>query len=262
LAHHRASGRKPIGRDGRAHHAHAHVSGLERQQLHARAMSEAGAHTSTEANADAAQARAETSTGPEKDAANLDGDAPRLSVSTEMRREVEARNSKRSDVQLGERARARLTQLLVGKSILEALFVSALAVAFIHQAFNPFFRGSVDSAEHGVVVGWVVDVSQPAARVEVQLYIDGHFAGRGRADQRRPDVLAAGRAADEFHGFNLKLPPLPPGAHEARVYALHTSGGGRRVTLQQMDKVARFNVPVNETSKAVPAEWWTTPEQK
>ena len=225
-------------------------------------MSEAGARASADANTDAAQARAAESTGAEKDAASLDGDAPRLSVSTEMRREGAARISKRSGAHLTARARGHLTQLLVGKSIVEALFVSALAVTFIYYAFNPFFRGSVDNAENGVVVGWVVDASQPAARVEVQLYIDGHFAGRGRADQRRPDVLAAGRAADEFHGFNLKLPPLPPGAHEARVYALHTSGGGRRVTLQQMDKVARFNVPVNETSKAVPAEWWMTPEQK
>jgi hypothetical protein len=225
-------------------------------------MSEAGAHAPAEQNADAAQASTQANTRTERDAASHDEDAPRLSVLTATRGENEARSSERNDVRRGARARARLAQLLVGKSIVEALFVSALAVAFIYQAFNPFFRGSVDGAENGAVVGWVVNVSQPNARVEVQLYVDGHFAGRGPADQRRADVFAAGRAADEFHGFVLKLPPLPPGTHEARVYALHASGGGRRVTLQQVDKTAHFNVPPNETSNAVPAEWWTTQAQK
>ena len=220
-------------------------------------MSKAGAHTPADAsNADAAQARAAESTGTQADAASLDGDAPRLSVSTEMQRADDAQIVEPTGARLSVRARARLMQLLVGKSIIEALFVSALAVTFIYHAFNPYFRGSLDSAENGAVVGWVVDGSQPGARVEVQLYIDGHFAGRGRADQYRPDVRAAGRAGDEFHGFKLQLPPLPAGAHEARIYAVHASGGGQRITLQQVDKVARFNEPVSETSKAVPVEWW------
>jgi hypothetical protein len=225
-------------------------------------MNKAGAHTAADSSADAAQARAETSAGTDEDAASLERDAPRLVVSTDERRVESLRMSESQEVRPGAHARSRLAQLLIGKSIIEALFVSALAVAFIYHAFNPFFRGSVDSAENGEIAGWVVDVSQPAAHVEVQLYIDGRFAGRGQADQSRPDVLAAGRAADESHGFKLPLPPLPPGAHEARVYAVHKSAGGQRITLQQVDKVTHFNVPANESSVAVPAEWWTTQGQR
>ncbi|HYG79415.1 MAG TPA: hypothetical protein VD861_03460, partial [Pyrinomonadaceae bacterium] len=72
--------------------------------------------------------------------------------------------------------------------------------------------------------------------------IDGRFAGNRAADASRPDVLAAGRAADEGHGFVFDTPPLPPGEHEARVYAVHASGGGERRTLQLVDKPLTFTV--------------------
>lgn len=140
-------------------------------------------------------------------------------------------------------ARRRLVHLLVGKSVLETVFVAALAVAFYAAAFHPGFRGSLDLADARTVEGWVVDAARPDSRVEVQLYLDGRFAASGFADQPRTDVLAAGRAADERHGFRFRVNVTEPGEHEARVYAVHASAAGARRTLQQIGRPLRFRVP-------------------
>lgn len=144
------------------------------------------------------------------------------------------------------RARARLTNFLIAKSILEALFVGALAVGFYLTAFTPFFRGSLDVANAGHVAGWVVYKAEPHSRVEVQLYIDGRFVGNRTADLARPDVKAAGRAEDDNHGFVFETPTLSAGQHEARVYAVHLSGEGQRRTLQLIGKPLVFNVAPSE----------------
>jgi len=129
---------------------------------------------------------------------------------------------------------------LIGKSILEALFVAALAVVFYVTAFNTNFRGWSEMGEDRVA-GWVVDESAPYSRVEVQLYVDDRFVTNGTANVSRPDVAAAGRARDEWHGFQFELPPLlAAGEHVARVYAVHESGGGVRRTLQVIGKPVRF----------------------
>ena len=141
------------------------------------------------------------------------------------------------------RARRALVHLLVGKSVLEALLVASLAVAFYAVAFNPFFRGSLDLADARRVEGWVVDASRPASRVEVQLYLDGRFAASAFADQPRPDVRDAGRAPDELHGFRFRVDVTEAGEHEARVYAVHASGGGARRTLQLVGRPLRFRIP-------------------
>ena len=143
--------------------------------------------------------------------------------------------------------RARLAHFLIAKATVETLFVGALAVGFYLTAFTPYFRGSLDVADSRHVAGWVVNQREPQARVEVQLYIDGRFVGNRAADVARPDVLAAGRAADEGHGFVFDTPPLPAGQHEARVYAVHASGEGERRTLQLLDKPLTFTVAAGET---------------
>jgi hypothetical protein len=145
--------------------------------------------------------------------------------------------------------RARLAHFLIGKAIAETLFVGALAVGFYLTAFTPFFRGSLDLADTRHVAGWVVNEREPQARVEVQLYIDGRFVGNRAADVARPDVLAAGRATDEGHGFVFDTPPLPAGEHEARVYAVHASGRGQRRTLQLVDKPLVFTVAASEAKE-------------
>jgi hypothetical protein len=145
--------------------------------------------------------------------------------------------------------RARLTNFLIAKAIIEALFVGALAVGFYLTAFTPFFHGTLDLADARHVAGWVVNRADPQSRVEVQLYVDGRFAGNRTADLARADVKASGRAADENHGFVFDTPPLPAGQHEARVYAVHMSGEGQRRTLQIVGKPLIFSVSASEAKE-------------
>ncbi len=53
-------------------------------------------------------------------------------------------------------------------------------------------------------------------------------------------MLAAGWSHDEWHGYSFGVSRLPEGFHEARVYALHESGGGARYTLQLLGDPIRF----------------------
>ena len=138
--------------------------------------------------------------------------------------------------------RARLTQLLIAKSVIEALFVAVVAVVFYYTAFSPHFRGWSDVADARGVAGWAVNEAAPAEPVEVQVYIDGRFAGDGVANLARPDVLKAGRSVTELCGFQLETPPLAAGEHEARVYAVQQSAGGARRTLQQIGLPLRFRI--------------------
>jgi len=127
--------------------------------------------------------------------------------------------------------RMKLIHALIAKSIAETILVAALAVAFYFTTFPPYFHGWSEVAPHAIS-GWVVNQHEPGNRVQVQLFIDGKFAATGTADLSRPDVVAAGWADDEWHGYNFAAPALASGDHEARVYALHSSGSGVRQTLQ------------------------------
>jgi hypothetical protein len=134
----------------------------------------------------------------------------------------------------------RLAHVLLAKSVLEAVFVGVLAVGFYLTVFPPYFRGTLDVADANQVAGWAVREGE-TERVEVHLYIDGRFVAHTYADQPRPDVREAGRAADEFCGFRFTGPfALEAGRHEARVYASHESGGGARRALQMIDKPLIF----------------------
>ena len=137
-------------------------------------------------------------------------------------------------------ARGRLQTLLLAKLTLDLLFVAALAVYAHAVAFHPFFSGSLDSADAASVRGWVVDRTQPGAAVEVQLYVDGTFVSDTLADRPRPDVAEKGYAPDERHGFVFRLEPELYGEHQVRVYAVHSSRGGTRRTLQQIGRPLNF----------------------
>lgn len=139
-------------------------------------------------------------------------------------------------------SRRRLVNLLLAKAAVDLLFVCALAAGFYYAAFRPSFRGSLDHADARSVRGWVLDKSEPGRRVEVQLYLDGRPAAAAEASAPRPDVAAKGYAPDDRHGFVFLLGPQPPGVHEARVYAVHASAGGRRRTLQQVGDPIKFIV--------------------
>ena len=151
----------------------------------------------------------------------------------------------------------RLSHALIAKSIVETLFVIALGVYFAYANVNPFFRGSIDKADQATIEGWVVNEAQPDERVEVHLYINGHFVSRRIADAPRADVLAAGRSFDAYHGFVFDTPTLPPNnTYEARVYAMNVAGGGARRVLQEFDGGRRFGVTINEENEGVPHAWW------
>jgi hypothetical protein len=144
--------------------------------------------------------------------------------------------------------RARLAQLLIAKSVIEALFLGVVAVGFYYTAFSPHFRGWSDVADARVVSGWAVNEAAPGSPVEVQVYIDGRFAGDSLANLPRPDVLRAGRSTTELCGFQLVTPPLAAGEHEARVYAVHPSDGGSRRTLQLIGVPLRFRIAPEEAA--------------
>lgn len=158
---------------------------------------------------------------------------------------------------------ARLSRALIAKSIVEALFVVALAVHFSYTNINPFFRGSIDVAGARTIEGWVVNEAAPDERVEVHLYIDGHFVGRQSADAPRADVLNAGRSRDAYHGFVFVTPPLPPNrTYHARVYAMHVAGDGARRVLQEIGAATAFGVTADKENVHVPDAWWESEGRK
>lgn len=151
------------------------------------------------------------------------------------------------------RSRSKLVHLLISKSMAEALLVTAIAVGFYFATTNRNLHGVLDRADGQTVTGWVVDEARPAKHVEVQLFIDDNFVSDSAADQFRPDVHEAKRAEDDWHGFLFQTPALRPGEHEARVYALHSSGAGARRTLQLVGKPFRFRIEGNVTNGSAPA---------
>ena len=136
---------------------------------------------------------------------------------------------------------AKLVNLLIAKSILETIFVGTIAVVVYLNAFPPTFHGWGEAVvESRTIAGWVVDNARPWERVEVQLFVDGKFMGTQVAQLSRRDVVAAGWARDEWHGYNFVLNGLTTGTHEARVYSLHASRD--RYTLQLLGDPITFEV--------------------
>lgn len=142
--------------------------------------------------------------------------------------------------------RSQLVNLLIGKSILETIFVGTLAVVVYVNAFPATFHGwgefVVDTRS---IAGWAVNNAAPWDRLEVQLFIDDKLYGTQLAQLSRPDVVTAGWARDEWHGYNFPVSGLAAGNHEARVYALHRNGN--RMTLQLLGDPIRFAVSGDET---------------
>ena len=137
----------------------------------------------------------------------------------------------------------RLVNLLIAKSILETVLVGTIAVVVYLNAFPPTFHGWGEAvAESKSIAGWVVNDADPWRRVEVQLFVDGKLIGTQVAHLSRPDVLAAGWSKDEWHGYSFVVDGVASGVHEARVYALHSSGAGTRYSLQMLGDPIKFEV--------------------
>lgn len=142
-----------------------------------------------------------------------------------------------------KRPSSQLVNLLIGKSIAETILVGAIAVGAYLNAFPPTFHGWGEAVvESRSIAGWAVNDAKPWERIEVQLFIDGKLSGTQTANFSRPDVVIAGWATDEWHGYNFALPSMPAGNHEARVYARHESGGATRYTLQLLGDPIGFVV--------------------
>lgn len=142
----------------------------------------------------------------------------------------------------------RLVNLLIAKSILETILVGTIAVVVYLNAFPPTFHGWGEAvAGTKSISGWVVSDADPWRRVEVQLFIDGRLIGTTVAYLSRPDVVAAGWSKDEWHGYSFSVDGLATGSHEARVYALHSSGSGTRYTLQLLGDPIRLEVNADGT---------------
>ena len=138
---------------------------------------------------------------------------------------------------------SQLVNLLIAKSVIETILVSTIALATYLNAFPPTFHGWGEAVVASQSIsGWVVSDADPWRRVEVQLFIDGKLAGTQAAYLSRPDVVAAGWARDEWHGYSFVVPGLAVGVHEARVYALHPSRDGGRYTLQLLGDPIHFEV--------------------
>lgn len=144
----------------------------------------------------------------------------------------------------------KLVHLLLAKSILETIFVGTLAVVVYVKLFPPTFHGWGEAVvETQTISGWVVNNANPDERVEVQLYIDERFITRAGAADPRPDIVAAGWSKDPWHGFNFWISKLPPGQHEARVYAVHRIADGSRYTLQLIGDPIQFETDVKDNFK-------------
>lgn len=137
-------------------------------------------------------------------------------------------------------SRKTFVQLLIGKSICEALVVTAVAAGLFLATTNPALHGWLDHADAQTISGWAVDDSNPERRVEVQLYIDDKFVEQRIANEARPDVHQANRAEDDWHGFVFKAPLLAAGEHEARVYVVYSGATPTRRTLQIIGQPITF----------------------
>ncbi len=143
----------------------------------------------------------------------------------------------------------KLVHVLIGKSVIETLLIGMLAVVTFITVFPPHFHGWGEVTDQAIA-GWAVNDAEPYQRVPVQLFINGQFVAAAVADLTRPDVAAAGWARDAWHGYMFILPSLPPGAHEARIYALHDNGEGKRKSLQLLGDPLTFTISDGRVVKA------------
>lgn len=144
----------------------------------------------------------------------------------------------------------KLVHLLLAKSILETIFVGTLAVVVYTKAFPPTFHGWGEAVvEEKRIAGWVVNNARPGEAVEVQLFIDGRFINTEAAVDPRPDIVTAGWSTVPWHGYDFWPSKLPPGKHEARVYAVHRSDDDRKYSLQLIGDPIQFETDIQDNWK-------------
>jgi len=117
-----------------------------------------------------------------------------------------------------------IVKLLIGKSIIDALFLTIVVAIYSYSALPPSYRGWVDAADAQTVAGWAVARGMPRHQIQVQLYIDGQFVQAAVTGGKRLDVAAMYPELDENCGFTFNVPQLQAGIHTARVFAVGVAG--------------------------------------
>lgn len=104
-----------------------------------------------------------------------------------------------------------------------SIITAANAAAAKH---NP--QGHLDSVTGGRgtvrAIGWAADPDSPSGRLNIDIYLDGRFAGRYGTGRYRPDVAAA-RPFGTWQGFDFLLTGVINGWHRVCVYANNISLG-------------------------------------
>ena len=136
------------------------------------------------------------------------------------------------------RARGRLLKLIAAKLALDLLFVCALAVYTHAVTYRDSFAGALEHADGRGASGWVEDLERPGAPVEVQLFLNGHFAAATLASE----PASGDSPAQDRRAFVLRFEQPRYGEYEARVYAVREGRGGARRTLQQLGEPKHFEL--------------------
>lgn len=144
----------------------------------------------------------------------------------------------------------RLVHFLIGKAILEALFVAVLVAGFYVTVFHTNLRGECETNESGIV-GWIVDASAPSAPLEIQLYVDDRFVAKSFANNWLHSAYFQRRAPVGSRRFQFDIPPLDAGEHVAEVYAVRESGAGARRVLQLIGNPVRFVIGTSDKNRTV-----------
>jgi hypothetical protein len=131
------------------------------------------------------------------------------------------------------RVRRRLAKLVAAKLAIDLLFVCGLAVYTHALTYRTGFDGGLERADGLEVSGWVVDLERQGAPVELQLFLDGHFAAATVSSE--PSAGATEEPAEYGRrAFVFRFEQPRYGEHEARVYAVRVGRSGARRTLQQI----------------------------
>jgi len=109
---------------------------------------------------------------------------------------------------------------------------------------NPNVIGTIDSVRQtpqGIrVIGWTLDLDDPAPALAVGSTIDLRLGASGVADLYRPDVGAAFPGAGNLHGFDMLIPtPAGEGVSNICVNAVGHRGQQMRVTCRNLTVLHR-----------------------
>ena len=144
------------------------------------------------------------------------------------------------EVRNAPRARGRLAKLVTVKLALDLLFVCGLAIYTHAVTYRTGFEGELEHADGLGARGWVADLEQTGAHVEVQLFLNGQFAASANASEPAFAEAAGDSSGRERRAFVFRFEQPRYGEYEARVYAVREGRGGTRRTLQQLGGARHF----------------------